>query len=131
MLDKSPGPAGVDVSRTISPRIHALVAHALDVLMTCSGAATTRRSPATGRLEGEQREDALMDLEVAAVEPGVVGDDELARGSMSSVLERLQHAVELLDDEVEPAERRGLQLEDSRVEELRGPRASRISRTCR
>jgi hypothetical protein len=47
-------------------------------------------------------------LEVAAVETVVVDDDELRQLDVA-VLERLHHPVELLDDEVEAAERRGLQ----------------------
>ena len=78
-------------------------------LIMCSSAATSRRSPATGAWQREQREDALVDLEVAAVDAVVVGDHH--RGELDVlVLERLEHAVELLDDHVEPAERRFLEL---------------------
>ena len=56
------------------------------------------------RLPGEQREDALVDLEIAPVEAVVVEDHD--RGELDVlVLERLEHAVELLDDHVDPAER--------------------------
>ena len=69
-------------------------------LMTCSSAATSRRSVGHRRLEGEQRQDPLVHLEVAAVDAVVVGDDE-RRELDVLVLERLQRAVELLDDDVE------------------------------
>ena len=44
-----------------------------------------------------------MDLQVAAVETVVVGDHHLRELDVL-VVERLQYAVELLDDEVQPAE---------------------------
>ena len=56
------------------------------------------------RLQREQREDPLVDLQVAAVEPVVVGDDD--RGELDVlVLERLQRAVQRRHDHVERAER--------------------------
>ena len=66
-------------------------------LIMCSSAATRRRSPATGRLQGEQREDPLVDLQVAPVDAVVVGDHHLGELDVL-VVERLEHAVELLDD---------------------------------
>ena len=49
-----------------------------------------------------------MDLEVAAVEAVVVHDHH--RGELDVlVLERLEHAVELLEDHVDPAQRRFLE----------------------
>ena len=93
-------------------------------LITCSSAATRRRSLATGAWRREQREDALVDLEVAAVDAVVVGDDH--RGELDVlVLERLERAVELLDDEVEPAERL-----TPRARELLAGSAG-VSRPCR
>ena len=56
------------------------------------------------RLQGEQREDPLVDLQVAPVDAVVVGDHHLRELDVL-VLERLEHAVELLDDQVEAAER--------------------------
>ncbi len=56
------------------------------------------------RLQGEQREDALVDLQVAAVDPVVVGDHD--RGQLDVlVLERLQRAVHGRHDHVQRAER--------------------------
>ena len=60
------------------------------------------------RLPRQQREDALVDLQVAPVEAVVVEDDD--RGELDVlVLERLEHAVELLEDHVDPAQRRFLE----------------------
>ena len=56
------------------------------------------------RLQREQREDALVDLQVAPVDAVVVGDHHLRELDVL-VVERLQHAVELLDDQVQAAER--------------------------
>ncbi len=56
------------------------------------------------RLQRQQREDALVDLQVAAVDAVVVGDHHLRELDVL-VLQRLEHAVELLDDQIEPAER--------------------------
>ena len=56
------------------------------------------------RLQREQREDALVDLEVAAVDPVVVGDHD-RRELDVAVRERLERPVERRDDEVERAKR--------------------------
>ena len=72
--------------------------------MTCSSAATSRRSPATGACVRQQGQDALVHLEVAAVDAVVVGDDQAGQLDVL-VLERLDRAVERRDDHVEPAER--------------------------
>ena len=83
---------------------HALVAHPLDVLDDVQQRGDQPQVARHRRLQREQREDALMDLEVAAVDAVVVGDDE--RGELDVlVLERLEHAVELLEDHVDAAER--------------------------
>ena len=67
------------------------------------------------RLAGEQRQHPLVDLEVAAVDPVVVGDDHPGQLDVL-VADRLERAVELLDHEVEAAERLRLEL----LERLRG-----------
>jgi hypothetical protein len=55
-------------------------------------------------LERQQREDPLVDLEIAAVEPVVVLHDD--RGELDVlVLERFEHALEGRSDHVESAER--------------------------
>ena len=83
---------------------HALVAHALDVLDEVQQRRDQPQVARHRRLARQQREDALMDLEIAAVEAVVVHDDH--RGELDVlVLERLEHAVELLEDHVDPAER--------------------------
>ena len=56
------------------------------------------------RLEREQREDPLVDLQVAAVDPVVVLDDD-RRELDVAVLERLERAVERRHDQVERAQR--------------------------
>ena len=60
------------------------------------------------RLARQQGKDPLVDLEVAAVEAVVVEDHH--RGELDVlVLERLEHAVELLEDHVDTAQRRFLE----------------------
>ena len=56
------------------------------------------------RLQREQRQDPLVDLEEAAVDPVVVVDDD-RRELDVLVLERLQRAVERRHHQVERAER--------------------------
>ena len=84
--------------------VHALVAHALDVLDHVQQRRDEPQVARDGRLQREQREDALVDLQVAPVDAVVVGDHHLRELDVL-VLERLEHAVELLDDQVEAAER--------------------------
>ena len=60
--------------------------------------------PRHRRLEGEQGEDPLVDLEEAAVDPVVVVDHDRRQLDVL-VLERLERAVERHDHEVERAER--------------------------
>ena len=89
-----------------------------------------------GRLQGEQREDRLVDLHVAAVDAVVVGDHHLGELDVL-VRERLERAVELLDDEVQPAERAVLELLQlllevgAPVRALVDVRRDLASRTCR
>jgi hypothetical protein len=53
-------------------------------------------------LKGEQREQALVDLDVASVDPVVVGDDD--RGVVDVlVAERRKRSVELSGDQIEPS----------------------------
>jgi hypothetical protein len=93
--------------------VHALVAHALDVLDHVQ-----QRGPVAGRPRRRQRqqgEDALVDLQVAAVDAVVVVDHHL--GELHILLvERFQHAVELLDDQVQAAERVRFELGQLRLE---------------
>ena len=70
--------------------------------MMCNSAAMSRRSPRDRRLKGEQREQALVDLDVATVDPGVFGDDD--RGVVDVlVAERRKRSVELSGDQIEPS----------------------------
>ena len=72
-----------------------------------------------GGLQGEQREDPLVDLQVAPVDAVVVGDHHLGELDVL-VVERLEHAVELLDDDVEAAEGALLELAQLLLEVLAG-----------
>ena len=68
--------------------------------ITCSSAATDAQVARDGRLQREQRQDPLVDLEVAAVDAVVVGDDERRQLDVL-VLDGLERAVERVDDELE------------------------------
>ena len=114
--------------------VHALVAHPLDVLDQVQQRGDEPQVAGDRSLQGEQRQDPLVHLEVAAVEAVVVVDDD--RGQLDVlVLERLQRAVELLDDEVDAAEGGGLQLAQRLLEAMAAlaahQRTRRISRTSR
>jgi hypothetical protein len=97
--------------------VDALVAHALDVLHHVQEGRHDAQIAGDGGLEGEQGEDPLVDLEIAPVDAIVVGDHHLGELDIL-VLERLEHAVELLDDKVEPAERALLELAQLQLEVL-------------
>ena len=84
--------------------VHALIAHPLDVHDHVQQRGDQAQVARDGRLQREQREDALVDLQVAPVDAVVVGDHHLRELDVL-VVERLQHAVELLDDQVQAAER--------------------------
>ena len=84
--------------------VHALVAHPLGVLDHVQQRRDGPQVAGHRRLQRQQREDPLVDLEEAAVDAVVVVDHD--RGQLDVlVLERLQRAVERVDDEVERAER--------------------------
>ncbi len=70
-----------------------------------------------------------MDLQVAAVDAVVVGDHHLGELDVL-VRQRLQHSVELLDDEVEAAERAPLELHQLFAEVLAGARLRRRRGAC-
>ena len=88
--------------------VHALVAHALGVLDHVQEGGHGPQVRRDRRLQREQREDALMDLEVAAVEAVVVEDHD-RRELDVLVVQRLHRPVERAQHEVERAE--GLALE--------------------
>ena len=70
--------------------------------ITWSSAEIRRRSVATGACV-KASQDRLVDLEVAPVDPVVVGDNELRELDVL-VLRGLDRAIEGLDDEIEPVE---------------------------
>ena len=74
--------------------VHALVAHALDVLDHVQQRGDEPQVAGHRRLQRQQRQDPLVDLQVAAVDAVVVGDDD-RRELDVLVLERLERAVEL------------------------------------
>jgi hypothetical protein len=123
--------------------LDALVTHALDVLDHVQQRGHEPQVARDRRLQREQREDPLMDLEVAPVDTVVVGDDHFRELDVL-VLQRLEHAVELLDDQVQAAEGVAFQRLQLRLEvgsamagvRLRGLRGhcaavGPVSRTCR
>ena len=89
-----------------------------------------------GRLQRQQREDALVDLQVAPVDAVVVGDHHFRQLDVL-VLQRFHRAVELLDHDVQASERAVLQLQQLLLEVdaagggLGAVRVDRISRTFR
>ena len=89
--------------------VHALVAHPLDVLDDVQQRGDEAQVGGHRRLEREQRQDPLVDLEVAAVDAVVVGDHHRRELGVAR-LDHLERAVDRLEDEVEPAERRDLEL---------------------
>src|SRR5947199_6410280 len=80
--------------------------------ITCSSAATMRAGRRPPAPAGPAGTGFLVDLEVAAVDPGVVGHDH---GGELDVLvgDRLERAIQLLDDQVQAVER--LRLERCQV----------------
>ena len=84
--------------------VHALVAHALDVLDHVEHGGDQAQVGRDRRLQREQREHALVHLEVETVDQVVVGDHHLGELDVL-VLDRLARAVERLRHQVEPAER--------------------------
>ena len=89
--------------------VHALVAHALDVLDHVQQRGDHAEVGGDGRLQGQQRQDPLLDLEVAPVDAVVVVDDD-RRELDVLVLHGLERAIERAHDEVEPSEGLGLEV---------------------
>jgi hypothetical protein len=97
---------GVDVSRC--ERVLGLrdlrasqAAHPLDAADDVQQRDHDAQVPRDRRLPGQQREDPLVDLEVAAVNSVVVGDDH-ARKLYVLVEDRLERPVKLLNHEIDP-----------------------------
>jgi hypothetical protein len=87
-------------------------------LITCSSAATSRRSEATGACSASREgQDPLLDLQVPTVDPVVVVDDD-RRELDVLMLERLERSIQRRDDEVDAPEGLDLQLMELFVELL-------------
>src|ERR671914_923663 len=109
--------------------VHALIAHALHVLDDVEHGGHEPQVARHRRLQRQQRQHALVHLEVAAVDPVVVGDHH-ARQLDVLVLDCLQGPVQRGDDHVEAAE--GLLLELGQLLlEMRASRLRHASRPCR
>ena len=80
--------------------VDALVAHPLDVLHHVQEGGDQAQVGGHGRLGREQRQDRLVDLQVAAVDHVVVGDHQLGQLDVL-VLDRLDGALERRDHQVE------------------------------
>src|SRR5437588_830116 len=80
------------------------VAHPLDVLDRVKQRRDQPQVTRHGGLQCEQREDSLVHLQIAPVDPVVVGDHHLGELHVL-VLERLEDAVQLLYDQIQPSER--------------------------
>ena len=95
--------------------VHALVAHPLDAHDHVQQRGDEPQVAGHRSLAGEQRQQALVDLEVAPVDAVVVGDHD--RGQLDVLMgERLERAVELLEHDVDAAERALLELAELLVE---------------
>jgi hypothetical protein len=81
-------------------------------------------------LAREHRQDPLMDLEVAAVDPVVVGYHH--RGELDVLVgDGFLRPVQLRDHEIEAAEHLPLELGEVLTELVSGLAHQRITRTCR
>ena len=109
--------------------VHALVAHPLGVLDHVQQRRDDAQVARHRRLQREQREDALVDLQVAAVDPVVVGDHD-RRELDVAVVQRLERAVQRRDDEVERPERLLLEPRELLLEVEAVRRPASVSRTC-
>src|SRR3954447_9119039 len=88
--------------------VHALIAHALDVLHHVKQRGDQPQVGGDGRLRREQRQDGLVDLQVAAVDDVVVGDHELGELDVL-MMDRLDRAVQGRDHQIEALERPSLE----------------------
>jgi NADH dehydrogenase/NADH:ubiquinone oxidoreductase subunit G len=99
----------VAVERDELRHVHALVAHPLDVLDHMQQRRDQPEVAGHWRLERQQRQNALMHLEVAAVDAVVVGDHNPRQ--LHVVIEhRLKRSVQGGNHEFEPAQRVALEL---------------------
>src|ERR1700693_4226571 len=89
--------------------VHARVAHSLDVLDHVQQRRYQPKVAGHWRLKGKQGEDSLVYFQVAPVDAVVVRDDHLRELDVLMV-KRLEHAVELLHDQVKTAQGVAFQL---------------------
>ena len=111
--------------------VHALVAHPLDVLDHVQQRGDEAQVAGHRRLEREQRQDALVHLEVAAVDAVVVGDHHAGQLDVAGAATVSSARSERLADQVEPAERLRLELRELLLELLRGCGVGHVSPPCR
>ena len=108
--------------------VHALVSHPLDVLHHVQQRGDDAQVAGHRRLQGQQRQDALLDLQVAAVDAVVVGDHH--RGQLDVlVLNRFERPVERAHHQVEAAEGLNFELGELLLEMGSG-RVGHASRPC-
>jgi len=88
--------------------VDALVPDALDGVDQVQHGGDDAQVAGDGSLQGQQREHALMDLEVATVDAVVVGDDEVGEHDVDA-RHRIQYAVELAENHVQRSERAELE----------------------
>ncbi len=89
--------------------VDALIADPLDVADDVQHRGGEPQVAGDRGLQGEQREHALVHLEVAPVDPVVVGDDELREPQVDGI-ERVEHAIDLAERHVHATERGALDL---------------------
>jgi hypothetical protein len=87
--------------------VGALISHPLDAPHDVQQRRVDPQVTRERRLEGQQRQQALVHLDVACVDPGIVSDDDLGELDVM-VAERLKRAVDLSHGEIEAPERLAL-----------------------
>ena len=88
--------------------VHALIAHPLDAADDVQQRRDDPQVAGDRRLPGDQRQHALMYLQVACIDPVVVGDDHPGQLDVL-VADRLERPVELLDHYLQALERLALE----------------------
>ena len=81
--------------------VHALIAHPLDAADDVQQRRDDPQVASDRRLPGEQRQHALVYLQVARIDPIIVGDDHPGQLDVL-VADRLERPVELLNHHLKP-----------------------------